>query len=290
MCDEFTVKENNEYVRERGLTRRNFGKLGVGISLAAVLPPVANAQDVAESEVEIETPDGMADAYFVHPASGAHPGVIMWPDVLSIRPTYRMMAKRLAQSGYSVLLVNPYYRTFKGRITPDGATFADPTIRELVAPHREALSSETAVIDGKAYVAFLDQQDAVDTSRKIGSAGYCMTGSYTFRLAAAVPDRVGAGASFHGGGLTTDSPDSPHFLIPHMNAGMLVAIAANDDEREPGSKDILRETFDAADVEAEIEVYAGANHGWTHADSAVYHEEQAERAWSRMLALFEENL
>jgi carboxymethylenebutenolidase len=289
MCDEYTVIEDEEYLAKRGITRRDFGKIGVGVSLIAMLPPVANAQDVSEREVEIETPDGMADGYFVHPSAGRHPAIIMWPDVLSIRPTYRLMAKRLAQSGYSVFLANPYYRTYKGRIAPEGAAYSDPEVRAQVTPHRNSLSAETAVIDGIAYVSWLDQQDSVDTSRKVGSAGYCMTGSYTFRLAAALPGRVGAGASFHGGGLASDNANSPHFLIPQMQAGMLVAIAQNDDERGPEAKEILRESFDAAGVSAEIEVYP-ANHGWTHADSSVYDEEQAERAWARMLELFETNL
>ena len=289
MCDEFTVVEDKEFLAKKGITRRGFGKLGAGASLLAMLPTAANAQDVVEQEVEIETPDGMADGYFVHPASGKHPGVIMWPDVLSIRPTYRRMAKRLAESGYSVFLANPYYRTYKGRIAPEGAAYSDPEVRALVTPHRQSLSSQTAVTDGLAYVSWLDAQDSVDTSRKVGSAGYCMTGSYTFRLAAALPSRVGAGASFHGGGLASDAADSPHLLISQMQAGMLVAIAENDDERDPEAKGILRESFDAAGVSAEIEVYP-ANHGWTHADHAVYDFEQAEKAWSRMLALFESNL
>ena len=238
----------------------------------------------------VETPDGMADCYFVHPASGEHAAVIVCPDIVSIRPAFRAMGKRLAESGYSVLVVNPYYRTHKGQIIPDGKGFRDPGMRELLMPHAQSLSPETCVTDGRAFVDYLDSQESVDTSRKIGTTGYCMTGSYTIRLAAAIPDRIGAGGSFHGGGLATDADDSPHRLAGQVKAGLLIAIAANDDERDPDAKVKLREAFDAAGVEAEIEVYEGAMHGWCPPDSAVYNEAQAERAWSRMLDLFERKL
>jgi carboxymethylenebutenolidase len=200
------------------------------------------------------------------------------------------MGKRLAESGYAVLVVNPYYRTVKGQVVPDGKTFRDPGIREMLMPHAQTLSPETCVADGRALVSFLDAQPAVDTKRKIGTTGYCMTGSYTIRLAAAMPDRIGAGGSFHGGGLATDAEDSPHLLAQHMKAGFLVAIAANDDERNPQEKVKLREAFDANNVRAEIEVYEDTLHGWCPPDSAVYNEAQAERAWSRLLALFEREL
>lgn len=290
MCDELTVKDNEAYQQQHGLTRRGFGKMGAGAAMLAMLPPVANAQDVTESEVMIETPDGTADAYFVHPSSGAHAAVMVWPDVMSIRPAFRAMGKRLAQAGYSVLVVNPYYRTHKGDIISEGESFRDTPVRERIQPHRSELSPLTCTTDGAAFVAWLDQQDAVDTSRKIGVTGYCMTGSYTMRIAAAVPDRIGAGGSFHGGGLASDADDSPHLLIPQTKAGFLIAIAENDDERDPEAKNILRQAFDDAGVEAEIEVYAGALHGWCPPDSVVYNEAQAERAWSRMLALFANNL
>jgi carboxymethylenebutenolidase len=200
------------------------------------------------------------------------------------------MGKRLAESGYSVLVVNPYYRTHKGQIVPDGKTFRDPGIRDMLMPHARSLSPETCVTDGRTFVKWLDAQPSVDTGRKIGTTGYCMTGSYTMRLAAAIPDRIGAGGSFHGGRLATDADDSPHLLVPQMKAGFLIAIAENDDERDPNAKVLLREAFDSAGVEAEIEVYAGAMHGWCPPDSAVYNEAQAERAWSRLLVLFEKEL
>ena len=290
MCDELTNKDADEYLRRNGLTRREFNKRGAGAALAMMLPPVANALDVVEEEVMVETPDGKADCYFVHPADGKHAGVIVWPDIMSIRPAFRAMGKRLAESGYSVLVVNPYYRTARGTILPAGKTFRDPGVREILMPHAQTLSPETCVSDGRAFVKFLDAQPSVDTKRKIGTTGYCMTGSYVMRLAAAIPDRIGAGGSFHGGGLATDAENSPHLLAPQMKAAFLIAIAESDDERNPNEKVLLREAFDEAGVEAEIEVYAGTQHGWCPPDSSVYDEAQAERAWSRLLDLFERKL
>lgn len=292
MCDELTEKDNVTYLKQQtGLTRRLFGKLGAAsVASMAMLPKVANAQDVSEQEVMVETPDGNADAYFVHPSEGAHAAVIVWPDVLGTRPAFRLMGKRLAQSGYSVLVVNPYYRMAKGDVIKEGDTYSDPAVRALVQPYRNALSPETCVSDGKAFVSFLDKQPSVDTSRMIGTTGYCMTGSYVMRLAAAIPERIGAGGSFHGGGLASKSPNSPHLLAPQIKAGLLIAIAENDDQKDPDAKNILREAFDAAGVDAEIEVYEGAMHGWCPPDSPVYNEAQAERAWSRLLALFEKEL
>jgi carboxymethylenebutenolidase len=290
MCDELTDKDAKEYLERNGLTRREFNIRGSGAALAMLLPAVSNALDVVEQDVMVETPDGEADCYFVHPASGNHAAVIVWPDIISIRPAFRMMGKRLAESGYSVLVVNPYYRTARGAVVPEGKTFSDPGIRDILMPHARSLSPKTCVTDGRAFVEYLDNQPSVDTSRKIGTTGYCMTGSYTMRLAAAIPDRIGAGGSFHGGGLATDAEDSPHLLASQMNAGFLIAIAESDDKRNPDEKVLLREAFDKEDVRAEIEVYEGTQHGWCPPDSAVHDEEQAERAWSRLLDLFEREL
>lgn len=292
MCDDLTNKDVDDYLRKNGLTRRSFTVAGAGAALSMLLPTVANAVDVVEQDVMVPTPDGSADCYFVHPSEGASAAVIVWPDIMSIRPAFRAMGKRLAQSGYSVLVVNPYYRTHKGRITPEGKGFRDPGIRDLLLPHARSLSPQTCVSDGKAFVAWLDQQPSVDSSRMIGTTGYCMTGSYVMRLAAAIPARIGAGGSFHGGGLATDKPDSPHLLVGEMSpeAGFLIAIAENDDERNPREKIMLREAFEAGDAQAEIEVYENTLHGWCPPDSAVYNEAQAERAWSRLLALFGDKL
>ena len=293
MCDENTVEESERYLRENpqsGLSRRQFGAMTTAAAMAMALPRVANAASVTESEVRVTTPDGETDAYFVHPASGAHPGVIVWPDILGLRPAFRLMGKRLAESGYAVLVVNPYYRMATAPVVQPGESFQDESTRTKVLPMARALTAETNVTDARAFVAWLDQQPAVDTNRPIGTTGYCMGGPMTMRTAAAIPERIGAGASFHGGRLATDSADSPHLLVPTMNASFLFAIAENDDEREPEAKNILRESFDAAGLEAEIEVYEGAMHGWCALDSRVYNEAQAERAWSRLLVLFEKAL
>lgn len=290
MCDELTEKDNKAFLSKHGVTRRDLGYGAAGAAIGMMVPAVANAMDVTESEVLIETPDGMADAYFVHPAKGAHAAVIFWPDVMGIRSSFRLMGKRLAQSGYSTLVVNPYYRTAKGSVIKDGESFGMPAVRERLGPHRNSLSPDTCVRDGRAFVDYLDAQAAVDTKRKIGTTGYCMTGSYTLRLAAAMPDRIGAGGSFHGGRLAINNESSPHLLAPKMQAGFLIAIAANDDEKDPEAKVLLRNAFDDAGIKAEIEVYQDTLHGWCPLDSPVYNESQAERAWSRLLVLFEREL
>jgi carboxymethylenebutenolidase len=200
------------------------------------------------------------------------------------------MGKRLAESGYSVLVVNPYYRSQAAPVVPAGASYADENIRNTVQPLAQSLSADTNMTDAKAFVDYLDKQSAVDTQRKIGTTGYCMGGPIVMRTAAAVPERIGAGASFHGGGLVTDNADSPHLLIPQMRAGFLIAIAENDDARDPNAKVALKEAFAEADLPAEIEVYEGAMHGWCPPDSQVYNEVQAEKAWARLLALFDKQL
>ncbi|HPE59652.1 MAG TPA: dienelactone hydrolase family protein [Thiolinea sp.] len=290
MCDEKTEADNEAWRRRRGLTRRQFNTVVTGAALAALLPVTAFAAETTESEVTIPTQDGNADAYFVRPATGSHAAVIIWPDVMGIRPAFRMMGKRLAEAGYAVLVVNPYYRTAKGEVLAPGESYADPAVRERLAPHRNSLSVATCLSDGRAFVSWLDEQSSVDSSRMVGIAGYCMTGSYAIRLAAVIPERIGAGASFHGGGLVTQAEDSPHRLAPRIKAGLLIAIAENDDEKEPEAKTALREAFDSAGVNAEIEVYADTLHGWCPLDSRVYNEAQAEKAWARMLVLFEREL
>ena len=289
MCDEHYQDDLKRYMKRSSVTRREFGVLSAGVGVAMLLPPVANAQDVTEQDVEIETPDGTADAYFVHPSTGAHAAVLVWPDILGLRPTFREMGKRLAQSGYSVLVVNPFYRSQRAPVVAEGASFADPEVRNTVFPLAQSLTPETHVTDARAFIAWLDEQDAVDTNRRVGTIGYCMGGPMVMRTAATVPDRVGAGGSFHGGGLATDQPNSPHLLIPEMQASFLIAVAENDDEREPEAKNTLRESFEAAGLDAEIEVYSAA-HGWCVPDSDVYDEGEAERAWSRLLALFDNAL
>jgi len=287
MCDDAAFDDMIEHnLRQGGLSRRELGSLALGAGLVFALPRVANAAETTESEVEIKTPDGVADAYFVHPASGRHPAVLIWPDIFGLRPAFRQMGKRLAESGYAVLVINPFYRTKKAPTAPEKASFDDPETRKALMVLRGTLSPATARTDAQAFIAWLDAQAAVDTGRKAGTTGYCMGGPLVFETAALLPDRVGAAATFHAGGLVTDQPESPHLLIPKMKAHFLIAIAENDDQKQPEAKNVLREAFARAGRPAEIEVFAGTLHGWCPPDSAVYHAEQAERAWERQLALF----
>jgi carboxymethylenebutenolidase len=282
MCDQDHFEEDRQDYEARGwVTRRQFGVL-LGAGVLMMLPKVADAVAVTESDVTVKTPDGTADCYFVHPASGTAPGVLMWPDIFGLRPAFRQMGKRLAESGYAVLVVNPFYRVKKAPTADAGA--ATP-IAQLM-PLAQGLNETTQMTDAKAFIAWLDGQSAVARNRKMGTQGYCMGGPIAFRTAAAVPDRIGAVASFHGGGLVTNMPNSPHLQTAKTKAQLLIAIAANDDARSPAEKDVLKETFAKANLPAEIEVYAGAAHGWCPPDSGVYNEPQAEKAWSRLLALY----
>jgi carboxymethylenebutenolidase len=290
MCDKDSIDDIIEYQLKTSISRRRFGALTLGAGLVSLLPPVAGAVTVQESEVDIKTPDGTADAYFVHPAEGAAPGVLVWPDIFGLRPAFRQMGKRLAESGYSVLVVNPFYRSKRAPTAPEHPDFNDPATRTALMGLMNSLTPETVVTDARAYVAYLDAQNSVSRKRKMGTTGYCMGGPFTLRTAAAFPDRIGAGASFHGGSLVTDKPDSPHLLIPKIKAHYLFAIAENDDQRQPDAKNVLRAAFAKAQVPAEIEVYAGTLHGWCPPDTQSYNDVQAEKAWSRLLVLFKSAL
>jgi carboxymethylenebutenolidase len=286
MCDQDQFEQDRKEYEALGfVTRRQFGVL-VAAGLTMMLPQVANAVAVTESDVTITTPDGTADCYFVHPASGTAAAVLIWPDIFGLRPAFRQMGKRLAESGYSVLVVNPFYRVKKAPTAEAGAATPIAQLRPLA----QALTETTQMTDAKAFLGWLDQQPSVAKNRKIGTQGYCMGGPIAFRTAAAVPQRVGAVASFHGGGLVTDTPNSPHLQAATSKAQFLIAIAANDDGRSPNEKSVLKETFAKANLPAEIEVYEGAAHGWCPPDSGVYNEPQAEKAWSRLLALYEKGL
>jgi carboxymethylenebutenolidase len=289
MCDEHTEADNARFSAD--LSRRGFAALAGGALAACASGQTADGETlaVAERDVTITTADGACDAYFVHPARGRHPGVIVWPDIRGLRPAFRQMGKRLAESGYAVLTVNQFYRTQKAPVVSDGESFSDPAVRARLWPMAQALNATTAAADAKAFVGFLDAQAGVDTTKKIATTGYCMGGPLVMVTAATVPERAGAAASFHGGGLATDAPTSPHLLIPQMKAQFLVCVAQNDDARTPQEKDKLREAFAAHNLPAEIEVYP-AQHGWCPPDSQVYDEAQAEKAWARMLALFERAL
>jgi carboxymethylenebutenolidase len=282
MCDQDHFETDRREFEAAGLvTRKQFGVL-LGAGVAMMLPRVANAAAVTESEVNVTTPDGTADCYFAHPSSGTAAGVLVWPDIFGLRPAFRQMGKRLAESGYAVLVVNPFYRAKKAPTAEAGGA----TPIQQVMPLARGLNETTHMTDAKAFIAWLDGQTSVAKNRKIGTQGYCMGGPIAFRTAAAVPERVGAVASFHGGGLVIDAPNSPHLQAAKSKAQFLIAIASNDDARSPNDKTTLQETFAKANLPAEIEVYTGAAHGWCPPDSQVYNEPQAEKAWGRLLALY----
>ena len=291
MCDDLTELDNQKYLREKNsLNRRDFCKFTATAVGALAMPMAANAVEVVESDVTITMPNGEAEAFFVHPGSGKHPGILMWTDILGLRQAFRTMATRLAQSGYSVLVPNPFYRDSPIPVVPEGSSFKDPETRQYLRGLAGKLTQDAAFSDARTFVSFLDQQAAVDTDRKMGTAGYCMGGALIMRTAAALPDQIGAAASFHDGRLVTDAEDSPHLLIPNSPAHVLHAVAENDHQRTPETKGILAAAYEKAGVPAEIEVYEGALHGWCSLDSPVYNQVQAEKAWSRLLALYERAL
>lgn len=288
MCDDFTAASEDAALAARGLTRRDFAAMGAAAALTAYTARVsALAADapLTEHAVMVPTPDGQADALFVHPGSGAHPAVILWPDVLGLRDTKMAMGRRLAASGYAVLVVNQYYRSFRGPLGTDFSSFRSPEGQAKLGPARTALTPEAITRDATAFAAFLDGQAAVDKARGIGTQGYCMGGPFTIRTAAAVPGRIKAAASFHGGGLVTDEPGSPHKLLATTQASYLIAVARNDDARAPEDKNAFRAAAEAAGRPAEIEVYP-ADHGWCVPDSPSYDQAAADRAWDRLLALY----
>ena len=323
MCDEDTEAENAAYLTTR-LNRRELG-VGAGAAVTSMVigcgpttppmgaaPPPPRATPLAAAEpsaepltksakknsgglttksrmVTIATPDGSAEAFFVTPASGRHPGVLLWPDVAGLRGAFRTMATRLAEAGYAVLAVNQYYRSSKLPILTEFSEWRTDAGKAKIAPMRQTITNEGIAKDGAAFVAWLDQQKEIDASRKIGTTGYCMGGPFTVRTAAVAPKRVGVIASFHGGGLVTDATDSPHALFAQLKAAALICIAQNDDARQPEAKSTLKQAADKAGLSSEIDVYP-AQHGWTVIDSPVYDHGQAERAWTRMLATFKEHL
>jgi carboxymethylenebutenolidase len=316
MCDDLTEAENDAHLEAR-LNRREVN-LGAGAALAAILtgctrpaaparepepsaapasegsaqappPAAALAPEITSRMVTIETPEGTAEAFFVAPKGGKHPAVLLWPDVAGLRDAFQKMATRLAGEGYAVLAVNQYYRSAKLPILSTFSEWRTEAGKAKLAPLRAALTPEGIAKDGAAFVAWLDQQQEVDRTKRIGTSGYCMGGPFAFRTAAAAPARVGVIASFHGGGLVTDEPDSPHALFPTMKVAALICIAQNDDERQPEAKTALRQAAEAAQTPAEVEVYP-AQHGFCVIDSPVYDEAQAERAWARMLTTFQRHL
>jgi carboxymethylenebutenolidase len=279
------------------LSRRGFVALSIAAGVTAATGSVQGAgMPVTETNVEIKTPEGACDAAFIHPTTGSHPGVIIWPDAFGLRPSMREIGKRIAAEGYSVLVPNPFYRVAKAPVPgiedPTKFSFSNPADMAKLRPLMGSISAPGAAEkDAPAFVAFLDAQPQVNKSKKIGTQGYCMGGPLVMRTAAAVPDRIGAVASFHGGGLVTDQPTSPHLLAPKMKGRLYIGIAANDDARQSDAKDKLREAFAAAKLPAEIEVYT-SKHGWcvpdmpADADGPIYNKPEAERAWSKLVALY----
>jgi len=291
--DENTAEKQTDSPNE--VSRRDF----VAMSMAAGIVMATGAGSAAElpvveKNVEVKTPDGACDALFIHATTGTHPGVLVWPDAFGLRPAMRDIGKRIAAEGYAVLVPNPFYRLAKAPVIEDPSSFSfqNPAdmakLRPLMASVQAAGAAEK---DAAAYIAFLDAQSQVAKNKKVGTQGYCMGGPLVVRTAAAVADRVGAGASFHGVGLVTDSPDSPHLLAPKIKARMYFGIASNDDARQPDAKDKLREAFSAAKVPAEIELYQSL-HGWCVPDmpmqngAPIYNKPDAERAWAKLVALY----
>ncbi|MEQ1494677.1 MAG: dienelactone hydrolase family protein [Novosphingobium sp.] len=287
MCDDLTAIEEEAALAAKGLSRRDFAALGGAGLLAGAFAAPADAKEVmvVQDTVSIPTPDGTADALFFRPTRGKHPAVILWPDIAGVREAYRQMGMRLAANGYAVLVVNQYYRSAKAPIMNSIAEWRTPAGQEKLKPMIGALSADGIVRDAKAFVAWLDKRREVNKRRGIGTSGYCMGGPFAVRTAWAVPNRVKAAASFHGGGLVTDKADSPHKLLAASRASYLIAIARNDDAKAPADKDTFREAAKAAGRQAEIEVY-NADHGWCTLDAPVYDKAEAERAWARMLVLF----
>jgi carboxymethylenebutenolidase len=297
MCDDLTERDTQRWLAEKRLGRREFSALGVSATAALFLPgcgsdsssPSADTAGTTSSLVKIETPDGSADAFFVHPQTGSHPAILIWPDILGLRDAFKMMATRLAASGYAVLVINQYYRTSPAPVLSSWDEWMSADGKAKLQPNLDAITSDGISSDGGAMIDWLDKQGVVDKKKKAGTGGYCMGGPFTFRTAASRPERVGALASLHGASLVTDAADSPHLLIAELESSMLIAIAQNDDQRQPDAKTALKDAADAAKLPAEVEVYP-AMHGWCPPDSPSYDETQAEKAWTRMLALFGEHL
>ncbi|SBV33231.1 Dienelactone hydrolase [uncultured Sphingopyxis sp.] len=285
--------EKMEADRDRAgmpVARRSFAALASAGALIAALPARAMAgKPVKGRDVTITTDDGICDTYFVAPAEGKHPGVLVWPDIRGLRPAFRQMADRLAGEGYAVLTVNPFYRWQKSPVVDAANDWGNPAVREKLFGYLKQLTRPIVETDAKAHLAFLDAQAEVDTARGLGTTGYCMGGPMVIYTAALKPDRVGAAASFHGGGVGTGKPDSPHLLIPGTKAGYLFAIAEDDDKETPNEKVLLKSVLEPRSQWHEVEVYP-AQHGWCPPDGRVYNEAAAEKAWARMLELFKAEL
>lgn len=287
MCD----SDNHQgYIPDTSITRRSVVLSMSAAAAAASLPTAACAADAKEADVMVPTPDGQADAVLFYPAGrGSWPAVLMWPDILGLRPVFREMGRRLAAAGYTVLVPNPFYRSRRAPVVTGAFDFGNPEDRAKLFALRDALTDEAVGRDATAFIAFLDKQKQTNRRKGAGVQGYCFSGPIAFRAASVRSDRIRAVASFHGGGLVTKEASSPHLLIPKTKADFLVAIARNDDQKQPEAKDVLKSSFAAAKRKATVEVYA-ANHGWTVPGSQAYDEPAAERAWAELLRLYRAKL
>jgi carboxymethylenebutenolidase len=283
------------------VTRREFVSLTIAAGIAAATGGALGAQaQVVESDVNITTGDGTCDAAFFHPPTGSRPAVLIWTDAFGLRPSMRDIGRRLAGEGYAVLVPNPFYRVIGAPVFRDASTFnfGDQTQRAQLTPLMGSINAEGAAEkDAAAFIAWLDKQPEVDRNKKVGTQGYCMGGALVVRTAAAVPGRVGAGASFHGGGLVTANANSPHLLAPKIKGRMYFGVATNDDMQQPDAKTKLKESFEAAKVPVEVEVYSQAQHGWCVPDmpkqangQPIYNKSDADRAWGKLLALYKAGL
>ncbi len=289
MCDDFI---HQGLTHDPTVSRRAFVVSSAATAVVLTSPAAAAAQaNVVEKDVNVPMAAGVSDSALFYPeGKGPWPAVLVWTDILGLRPVFREMGRRVAAEGYVVLVPNPFYRNAKAPVVDGSFDFSKPEDRAKVMPMAAALTADANISDAKAYTTFLDQQPQTDKSKKMGVQGYCMGGPLTFRTAAVRADRIGAAATFHGGGLVTEKPDSPHLMIPQMKAEMLCCIADNDDKRDPAAKDVLKQAFAAAHLKATVEVFEGCNHGWTVRGSQVYNEAGAERAWGYLTALYKRNL
>jgi carboxymethylenebutenolidase len=287
MCDS---DNNQSFVVDASFTRRSVMLTMSSVVAAASLPACAAAANVTESDVMVPTPDGSADAALFHPAgAGSWPAVLMWPDILGLRPVFREMGRRLAAEGYVVLVPNPFYRTNRAPIVTGAFDFNDPKQVQPLLALKATLTDAAIDKDAAAFISFLDEQKQTNRRKGAGVQGYCFSGPFAFHTGAVRSDRIRAVATFHGGGLVTKDPNSPHLLIPKTKASFVVAIARNDDQKQPDAKDVLKATFAAAKRPAVVEVYP-ADHGWCVAGSPTYDHASAEKAWAELLRLYRANL
>jgi carboxymethylenebutenolidase len=286
MCDD---EIHQGLSQDYSVSRRGFGLVAAAAVGFATTAQAKAAAAVVEKDVSVKTPDGMSDAVlFTPPGKGPFPAVLIWTDIGGLRPAFRDMGRRLASSGYVVLVPNPFYRSQKAPVIEGALNFGDPEVRKRLFAMRAAMTDDGIDKDAKAYLAFLGAQAKVSKKAKMGVQGYCMGGPLTIRTGA-VSSRIGAGGTFHGGTLVSKAADSPHLQAPQLHGEYLICEAANDDKSDPSAKDTVKAAFDAAKVKVKLEVYP-AQHGWCVPGSQVYDAAQAERAWTELLSMYQRAL